>query len=385
MSFGKEASGRSPSGNRCRRRRSVSRSRRGYANECVSLGCIVGEHHVSKPTYSFVIPVYNEEETLPELYRQLCALMDRLDGDAEVVLVDDGSRDQSYPIMTDIHRRDSRFKVVSLSRNFGHQIAITAGMDLSNGQAIIIMDADLQDPPDVVLDMTARWREGFEIVYAIREHRTNERWFKRITASIFYRLLQRLTEVDIPADVGDFRLVDRKALNAFKAMRENSRYIRGMFSWIGFQQTGVRYVRAGRFAGATKYPLKKMLRLAIDAIVSFSNIPLRLTLNLGVMVSGVSFLAGFTAIILKISGVHTVSGWTSLVVVVSFLGGVQLIVLGMMGEYLGRIYEEVKNRPLYIARTLHGFGRDTGYEMRAVISSVTEEEDRDKQNPEITE
>jgi dolichol-phosphate mannosyltransferase len=308
------------------------------------------------PVYSIVLPVYNEEETLPELHKRMSVLLDKLDGPAEVILVDDGSRDRSYALMLDIHAHDPRFKVVHFSRNFGHQVAISAGMDLSSGDAVIIMDADLQDPPEVVLQMAARWREGYDVVYATRERREDETWFKKVTARLFYRTLRRLTEVDIPLDVGDFRLVDRRALEAFKAMRERGRYVRGMFGWIGFRQTGVSYVRPGRFAGETKYPFKKMIRLALDGIVSFSNVPLRLVLQLGFVVSIVSFCAGIFAIIVKLSGAYAVPGWASTVVVVAFTSGVQLTVLGVMGEYVGRIYDEVKRRPLYLVRDFHGFG-----------------------------
>jgi glycosyltransferase involved in cell wall biosynthesis len=285
----------------------------------------------------------------------MSALLDQLDGPAEVVLVDDGSRDRSYALMLDIHAHDPRFKVVHFARNFGHQIAISAGIDLSVGQAVIIMDADLQDPPEVVLEMVARWREGYDLVYAQRERREQETWFKRKTAAIFYRVIRYMTDVDMPLDTGDFRLVDRRAIDAFRSMRERSRYVRGMFAWIGFKQIGVKYVRAGRFAGETKYPLSKMIRLALDGIVSFSNLPLRLVLQIGFFVSVISFCAGIMAIITKLSGAYAVPGWASIVVFVSFIGGVQLTVLGVMGEYVGRIYEEVKYRPLYLVRSLHGF------------------------------
>jgi dolichol-phosphate mannosyltransferase len=311
---------------------------------------------VTHPVYSFILPVYNEEETLPELHKRMNALLERLDGPAEVILVDDGSRDRSYPLMLDIHAHDPRFKVVHFSRNFGHQVAISAGMDLASGAAVVVMDADLQDPPEVVLQMAARWREGYDVVYAKRERRESETWFKKVTARMFYRTLRRLTEVDIPLDVGDFRLVDRRALDAFRAMREHGRYVRGMFAWIGFRQTGVSYVRPGRFAGETKYPFRKMIRLALDGIVSFSNVPLRLVLQLGFVVSIVSFCVGVFALIVKLSGAYAIPGWASTVVFMAFTSGVQLTVLGMMGEYVGRIYEEVKHRPLYLVRDLHGFG-----------------------------
>lgn len=320
-----------------------------------------GTAHVTPaPTYSFVLPVYNEEETLPELHKRMCVLLDQLDGPAEVILVDDGSRDRSYPLMVGINAIDPRFKVVHFARNFGQQIALSAGMDLAAGQAVVLMDADLQDPPEVVLQMVAKWREGYDLVYAQRERRENETWFKKKTSQLFYRTLRYMTEVDVPLDTGDFRLVDRRALDAFRSMRERGRYVRGMFGWIGFKQTGVTYVRPGRFAGDTKYPLVKLIQLALDGIISFSNLPLRLVMQIGFLVSIVSFCAGITAIVIKLSGAYAVSGWASLVVFVSFIGGVQLTVMGVMGEYVGRIYEEVKHRPLYLVRELHGFDPEIG-------------------------
>lgn len=271
---------------------------------------------MTEPVYSLVIPIYNEEETLPALHRRLRDLLGRLDGDAEVLLVDDGSTDGSYAAMAAIHREDPRFKIVHLSRNFGHQVAITAGMDLAAGQAVVILDADLQDPPEVVLEMAARWRDGYDIVHAQRQERAGESWLKLTTASLFYRLLRRVTDVDIPADVGDFRLVDRGVLLAFRSLRERDRFVRGMFGWIGGRQTTVRYLRAERFAGRTKYPWRKMVRLAVDAILSFSNLPLRLVMNLGFLISAVSFVAGMAAVYLKLSGGYVVTGWTSLIVVI---------------------------------------------------------------------
>jgi dolichol-phosphate mannosyltransferase len=323
------------------------------------------------PEYSIVIPVYNEQETLPELYERSVSLLDRLDGSAEVILVDDGSRDASFARMMEMSAQDARFKVLQLSRNFGHQAAITAGLDFATGKAVVVMDADLQDPPEVVLAMAQRWREGFEVVYAVRRERRGENRFKRVTAATFYRLLRRLSDVDIPADVGDFRLVDRKALDAYKTMRENDRFVRGMFSWVGFRQIGVPYDRDERFAGETKFPLGKMMRFAIDGIVSFSSAPLRLALALGFLVSAVALLYGFVAILLKVSGAFTVSGWTSVIFVTSLLGGVQLIVLGVVGEYVGRTYEESKNRPLYIVNQSAGLSETTGPEERVFIWRAT--------------
>jgi len=308
------------------------------------------------PTYSFVIPVYNEEEVLPELYRRMKALIDTLDGPSEVILIDDGSRDRSYPLMLELHALDARFKVVHFSRNFGKEVAVSAGLDLASGDAIVLLDADLQDPPELVVEMAAKWREGYDMVYAKRDRRMNETWFKRTTSRMFYRTLRRISDVDVPLDVGDFRLVDRRALDAFRSMRERNRYVRGMFGWIGFRQTGVSYVRPGRFAGQTKWPLSKLVRLAFDGIISFSTAPLRMVLQLGFLVSVFSFAAGLFAIVIKLSGMYAISGWASLTVLMSFIGGVQLTVLGVMGEYVGRIYEEVKQRPLYLVRDLRGFG-----------------------------
>jgi glycosyltransferase involved in cell wall biosynthesis len=310
---------------------------------------------VSRPTYSFVIPVYNEEETLPELQRRLGELLGRLDGDAEVVLVDDGSVDQSWRLISEVVAADDRFKAIGFSRNFGHQMAITAGMDFAGGDAVIVMDADLQDPPEVVLELAARWREGFDVVYAVREARSGETKFKEFTAAAFYRVFRRLADIDIPVDVGDFRLVDRRALEAFKAMRENNRFVRGMFSWIGFRQVGVQYTRAERHAGTTKYPLRRMLKFAADGIVGFSKVPLRVALQAGFVVSAGAFLFGIAALVAKFAGLYHVSGLASLAVVTAFLGGMQLVVLGVMGEYIARIHEEVKNRPLYVVRETLGF------------------------------
>jgi dolichol-phosphate mannosyltransferase len=313
-------------------------------------------HDLENLTYSFVTPVYNESEVLPELYRRLRALLDQLDGPSEVILVDDGSRDGSYPLMLELHALDPRFKVVHFSRNFGKEIAVSAGLDLATGEAVVLLDADLQDPPELVLEMAVRWREGYDMVYAKRDRRLEETWFKRMSARLFYRTLRRVSDVDVPVDVGDFRLVDRRALDAFRAMRERNRYLRGMFGWIGFRKTAVSYVRQGRFAGTTKYSIPKMARLALDGIVSFSTAPLRMVLQLGFLVSVFSFVAGIAAIIIKLSGMYAISGWASITVLMSFIGGVQLTVLGVVGEYVGRIYDEVKQRPLYLVSELRGFG-----------------------------
>jgi glycosyltransferase involved in cell wall biosynthesis len=311
-----------------------------------------------KPDYSFVIPILNEQETLEELYCRLEPVMEALDGPSEVVLVDDGSTDGSYEIMVKLHERDSRVKALRLSRNFGHQTALSAGIDHARGRAVIIMDGDLQDPPEVALQLAARWREGYDVVYAVRDHRSGESRRKVATARWFYRLLRRLSEVDIPPDVGDFRLVDRRAVDAVKGMREHRRYLRGMFAWVGYNQTGVRYERVARPRGETKFTMRKMLGFAADGIVSFSAVPLRMALNLGFLVSVATFLLGFVAIVLKLTGVYAAPGWASIVVVIALLGGMQLTVLGVIGEYIARIHEEVKQRPLYLLRDQIGFQTD---------------------------
>lgn len=302
------------------------------------------------PVYSFVIPVLDEYESLPELGRRLAAVMDRMDGSCEVVLVDDGSTDGSFAAMQQLHDTDSRFRTVRLSRNFGHQIALTAGLDHARGRAAIIMDADLQDPPEVAVEMAERWREGSAVVYAVRDHRDGESWFKRFSARNFYRVIDRLSEVDIPNDAGDFRLVDRAAIDAVTAMREHRRYLRGMFAWVGYEQTAVHYRREKRAAGSTKFSLRRMIAFAADGIISFSSVPLRMILNFGLVIALFSFAAGLASIGLWLGGVYTVPGWASLAVTVSFLGGLQLLMLGVIGEYIARIHEEVKHRPLYLVR-----------------------------------
>jgi polyisoprenyl-phosphate glycosyltransferase len=313
---------------------------------------------VESAKYSVVIPIFNEQESIPALVSRLRAVMNQLDGPTEVVLVDDGSRDGSYRLMAEANRQDPRFKIVQLSRNFGHQIAITAGMDVTSGQAVIIMDADLQDPPEVIPELIARWQDGYEVVYAIREHREGETVFKRKTASVFYGLQRRLAEIDQPVEVGDFRLVDRRALDAFLQMRERNRYVRGMFSWIGFRQTAVPYTRASREAGHSKYPLRKMVRLAFDGFIGFSTAPLRFALTMGLLISVGAVLYGITLIALKLAGAGSyVPGYASLLVTLTFLSGVQLIVIGMVGQYVARIYDEARARPLYLVREACGFAR----------------------------
>lgn len=308
-----------------------------------------------RPVISVVAPVFNEEPILHELYHRLRETMDGIGEPWELVFVNDGSRDGSYAIMRELHEQDPRVRVVNFSRNFGHQIAITAGADYAQGDAVVIIDADLQDPPSLIADMVARWRQGYEVVYAVRAKRHGETWFKLFTAHFFYRLIRGITGVNIPVDTGDFRLLDRKAVEALKSMREHHRFMRGMSSWVGYRQTGIEYVRAERFAGETKYPLKKMIRFALDGITSFSYLPLQLATYAGFIIAAISVLGILVTVALRLSGSQAFYGQATTLVMVLFLGGIQLISLGIIGEYLGRIYDEVKKRPLYIVSEALGF------------------------------
>jgi dolichol-phosphate mannosyltransferase len=307
------------------------------------------------PVYSLVIPIYNEEAVLPILLRRLDALLDAFDAPAEAILVDDGSSDGSPIVLEAKARADGRYRFIKLSRNFGHQIAITTGMERAAGRAVIVMDADLQDPPEVALDLVAKWKEGYEIVYAERLSREGESGFKRVTADLFYRLLGKLSDVEIPRNVGDFRLVDRKALDSFLAMPERDRFVRGMFAWIGFRQAVVPFHRPPRAAGASKYSLAKMIRLAVNGVVSFSDAPLRVALWAGLAISSLAILYGVWVIALWAMNANLARGWSSIIVVVTFLGGANMLMTGVMGVYVGRIYTEVKRRPLYIVDKAVGF------------------------------
>jgi len=308
------------------------------------------------PTLSVVAPCFNEEGVLYELYRRISQVLDGSGESWELVLVNDGSRDRTPEIMRELHAQDERVKVVDFARNFGHQIAVTAGMDYAQGDAVVLIDADLQDPPELILEMLAKWREGYEVVYAIRAERKGETLFKEITAKIVYRIIYKITDINIPMDTGDFRLMDRKVVNALKTMHEKHRFMRGMSVWVGFRQTGVKYVRAERYAGETKYPLKKMLKFAMDGITSFSYFPLQVATYFGFAAALLAVLGILVTIVLRLSGSHAFFGQATTLVSVLFLGGVQLICLGIIGEYLGRIYDEVKGRPLYIVREALGFG-----------------------------
>lgn len=312
----------------------------------------------AKPRYSLVIPLYNEELVLPQLFTALDALLVKMDASAEIILVDDGSRDRSAALASLKSCSDPRYRFVGLSRNFGHQIAITAGMDRAQGDAVIVMDADMQDPPEIVLQLIAKWKEGYDVVYAQRLAREGESRFKRVSADLFYRLIARLSAVDIPRNTGDFRLIDRAVLHAFGQMRERDRFVRGMFAWMGFRQTAVTFNRAARGAGETKYPLRNMVALAFNGIVGFSDAPLRLALWIGSAVSVLAILYGIYVIGLWLShDASLVPGWSSTIVIVAFLSGVNMLMTGLMGLYVGRIYNEVKGRPLYLVRNEQGFER----------------------------
>jgi dolichol-phosphate mannosyltransferase len=300
------------------------------------------------PRYSIVAPIYNEIDNLGELIKRVSEVMNSTGEKWEFILVDDGSTDGSTDRIRELAKEYDYVKPVIFARNFGHQIAVTAGLDYSKGEAVVIIDADLQDPPEVILDLIEKWKEDYQVVYAVRTEREGETWFKKTTASLFYRLIFKITDVDIPLDTGDFRLLDRKIVDVMGTMRERHRFLRGMASWVGFRQIGVPYKRAARFAGETKYPLKKMIKLALTAITSFSYFPLQMATVLGFICAGISILAIPVVIVLRAVSAQFFLGQATTLIAVLFLGGVQLIFLGVLGEYIGRIYDEVKGRPLYI-------------------------------------
>ena len=303
-----------------------------------------------KITYSIVAPIFNEKENLHELYRRVKDVMDSTNEPWELLLVDDGSTDGSTGIICELAQEDKRVRPIIFARNFGHQIAITAGWDYARGDAVVIIDADLQDPPELILEMAKKWREGYEVVYAVRAEREGESWFKLWTASVFYRLIYRITDVKIPLDTGDFRLMDRKVVDVLKQMRERHRFPRGMSAWVGFKQVGIEYKRAARVAGETKYPFRKMFRLAINAVTSFSYFPLQVATFFGFISAGAAALAIPIVVYMRITGSQAFFGQATTLIAVLFLGGVQLISLGILGEYIGRLYDEAKGRPLYIVR-----------------------------------
>ena len=303
-----------------------------------------------KITYSIIAPIYNEIENLPELYRRVKEVMDSSGERWELILVDDGSTDGSTERIRELAQKDKTVRPVIFARNFGHQVAITAGWDYARGEAIVIIDADLQDPPEVILELAKKWREGYEVVYAVRSEREGESWFKKFTAAMFYRIIYSITDVKIPVDTGDFRLMDRKVVDVLKQMKERHRFPRGMSAWVGFKQIGVKYNRAARVAGVTKYPFSKMLKLALNAITGFSYFPLQLATYFGFASAGISVIAIPVVIYMRMMGSGAFFGQATTLIAVLFFGGVQLISLGVLGEYIGRLYDEAKGRPLYIVR-----------------------------------
>jgi len=303
---------------------------------------------VDTATYSFVIPIYNEEANIAELYRRLRQLVASLDGSAEIILVDDGSCDRTLPLLRQLHHDDPQVRYLSLARNFGHQIALTAGLQLATGQAIIVMDADLQDPPEAVPELVKKWQQGYQVVYAKRVARQRESGWKRLTAYLFYRFLQRLSDIHIPTDTGDFCLMDRQVVDLLNHMPERNRYIRGLRAWVGFRQTAITLHRPPRFAGEVKYTFRKSLTLALSSIMSFSKVPLRLATYLGLFASALAvFMMALTLYWRFFNPSSQLIGYTMITMAIFFLGAVQLICLGILGEYIGQIYEEIKGRPLY--------------------------------------
>lgn len=301
-----------------------------------------------KPVFSIIAPIYNEKGCFDELFRRVSEVMDTTGEEWEFVMVDDGSSDGSTDMIRDLAKKEKRVRPVIFARNFGHQIAVTAGLDYCRGDAAIIIDADLQDPPEVILELIAKWREGYQVVYAVRSEREGETWFKKTTASAFYKVIYRITDVKIPMNTGDFRLLDRRVVDVMNSMRERHRFLRGMSAWVGYKSIGVSYKRAARFAGTTKYPFKKMIKLAFTAITSFSYMPLQMAMVFGFVSAGLSILAIPVVAIMRMVGSQFFLGQATTLIAVLFLGGVQLICLGILGEYVGRIYDEAKGRPLYI-------------------------------------
>ncbi|MGF1604619.1 MAG: glycosyltransferase family 2 protein [Thermosynechococcaceae cyanobacterium] len=311
---------------------------------------------VSAPTYSFVIPVYNEEENLPELYTHLKETLAKLDAPAEIILIDDGSCDRSLELMRQLHERDARIRYLSLARNFGHQTAVTAGLHFVQGQAIIVMDSDLQDPPELVLELIERWQQGYQVVYAQRISRQQEGWLKRGTAYLFYRILNILSEVKIPTDTGDFCLMDRQVVDLLNRMPEKNRYIRGLRAWVGFRQTAVKFQRPARFAGEIKYTFRRSLGLAINSILGFSRKPLRVATYLGLITAVLALIMMLLTLYWRFfDPTSPLVGFTLITMAIFFLGAVQLICIGILGEYIGRIYEEIQGRPLYTLKEIAGF------------------------------
>jgi dolichol-phosphate mannosyltransferase len=319
-----------------------------------------------KKLITIVIPVYNEIDVIDACYARLTGVMRALHGyDYELLFVDDGSRDSTHERLTAFYQQDANLRIVKFSRNFGHQVAVTAGVDLARGDAIVIIDADLQDPPELIPQMVQKWEEGYDVVYGVRKRRAGEGRLKLLTAAVFYRLLRVFTNFEIPVDVGDFRLISARAAAELRKLREKDRFVRGLVSWIGFRQVGIQYERDSRFAGETKYPFRKMFKFAIDGITSFSSLPLKLASWLGYLASLLAFLYLISVFVQRAMG-YTIEGWATIMVAMLFLGGVQLICLGIIGEYIGRIFNEIKSRPMYVIESVQqaqpsgDAGRGTG-------------------------
>ncbi|MGK7931345.1 MAG: glycosyltransferase family 2 protein [Microcystaceae cyanobacterium] len=312
------------------------------------------------PKYSLIIPIYNEEEIIPELYRRILPIMEDLEGGVELVLINDGSRDLSLKLIRELHQKDSRVCYLSFARNFGHQTAVTAGLNFARGDVIIVLDADLQDPPELIPEMIEQWKQGYEVVYAQRIKRKKESWFKRLTAFVFYRLLQILADVKIPADTGDFCLMDRQVVDILNKMPERNRYIRGLRAWIGFRQTAVKFERDPRYAGEVKYTFRKSFSLALNSLIAFSRVPLRISTYLGLLSALLALFMSFLVLYWRLMQPNSpVTGLATIMIAIFFLGSVQLICLGILGEYIGRIYEEIKGRPLYTLAEVAGFDKST--------------------------
>ena len=312
---------------------------------------------------SIVVPVFNETEVIEAFYERTKKVVDSLDTFSyEIIFVDDGSKDGSYQKLVELANSDPSVRIIKFSRNFGHQIAITAGTDMAKGDAVVVIDADLQDPPEVIRDFVAKWEAGYDVVYGLREKRPGENKIKLLTAAMFYRILKAFTKVDIPVDVGDFRLVSKRAMGHLRELREHDRFVRGLCCWIGFKQTAVHYRREKRYAGVTKYPYRKMIKFALDGLTSFSSVPLKLATLLGYTTSLLAFIYACSVFIQKAVGI-TVQGWATLMIGMLFLGGVQLICIGIMGEYVARIFNQTKQRPMYIVEEIYGSKRDSDVKM----------------------
>jgi len=325
---------------------------------------------MSAPVFSIVAPCYNEEDNLKHLYSRIQQVMDDIGDPWELILINDGSRDNTLIGMVTLHQQDERVKIINFARNFGHQTAVTAGMDYANGKAVVLIDADLQDPPELIADMAAKWREGYEVVYGVRSERLGESRFKLATAKLFYRIIYRITDIDIPLDTGDFRLMDRRVVDAVNAMREHNRFIRGLTSWVGFKQTGVEYVRPPREHGETNYPLRKMISLALDAITGFSYFPLQVAIYVSLVLAFLAIASlPFIAFLRLMSEEVFLEGQATTLSVLLLLSAFQLFFFFILGQYVARIYDETRNRPLYVVSDTYGLKRIPPY--RVVDTSET--------------